>query len=422
MTLFFLHSYAVYGELPQITITEKTNPKIVELYQRLQNAQSKIDEIQSERMDKLSENYKALKENEQSTANKTLTALTTAATGIGGMELARGLAEQQADKEAEQDMAAYIASMRCTYGDGKQVKAGPDEIELPGANDETLMKLRSEYFALAKDLKQRKEALGMAPGIESEEIMDKSQMGLYDDENIGISSGAYASLYRAKALESEEDQTNIDKEKKSSKTRVIAGGVAAGVGTVGGIVGNAIINKDAPKNESDKIQREYDNKLKEAKAEQEDLEKQLNEAIAQNSTEVKEFNAKLQQHKDQIANIKQAQKDCQNLFDEYIEKVSALSPVENETDSVPDVELPDVAEQQNLLSKCTECAEKDGKCVKETTVTDTNIQGESAAEQQTVPVVESEQPQINADVNAIVNALKETAEELLNTTGGRGAQ
>ncbi len=186
--------------------------------------------------------YDEAKANEQSLANRTLTALTTAATGIGGMELARGLAEQSADAAADQDMAAYLATFRCTYGNTVQVKAGPDVIELPGGNDTELMQLRSEYFTLAADLKERKEALGMAPGIESEEILDKSQMGLYDDENTGITSGAYASLYRAKALESEEDQEKIDAERKASKNRVIGGAVAAGVGVVGGMVGNSLIN------------------------------------------------------------------------------------------------------------------------------------------------------------------------------------
>ena len=177
-------------------------------------------------------------------ANRTLTAASIATTGIGGMELAMGLSEQRADKDAAADMTAYIETFRCTYGNGKQVKAGPDEIELPGGNDETLMKLRSEYMALAADLKERKTALGMKPGIESEEILDKSKMGLYDDENVGIESGAYSSLYRTQMLGSEEDQAKIDEDAKKSKARVIGGGTAAGVGVVGSAVGSGFINGD----------------------------------------------------------------------------------------------------------------------------------------------------------------------------------
>ena len=197
----------------------------------------------SEKLDKLQKEMAECKATEQSKANRLLTSLSMTATGIGGKELAQGLAEQKADRMAEQSMSAYIATMRCSYGNGKQVKAGTEEIELPGGNDGNIMKYRAEYVALANDLKERKTALGLKPGIESEEILDKSQMGLYDDENIGISDGAYASLYRAQMLGSEKDQQQIDDAKQTSKNRVIGGAVAAGVGVVGGIIGDELINQ-----------------------------------------------------------------------------------------------------------------------------------------------------------------------------------
>ena len=175
-----------------------------------------------------------------------------AATGIGGMQLAQGLAEQKADKDAEQDMAAYMATFRCTYGNGKSVKGGTTEIELPGGNDPEIMKLRNEYFALAADLKERKEALGMKPGIESEVILDKAQMGLYDDENVGITDGAYASLYRA-AMGNEKDQAKLQEMKDTSKKRVVGGAIAVAAGTVVGIVGNQIINGKKTKKETKEI-------------------------------------------------------------------------------------------------------------------------------------------------------------------------
>ena len=216
-----------------------------------------IDDLLDEKI----KNYEDKKANEQSTANKTLTALTTAATGIGGMELAMGLSEQKADKNADANMDAYIQTFRCTYADGKQVKAGPEEIELPGGNIPELMKLRNEYVALANDLKERKTALGMKPGIESEEILDKATMGLYDDENVGITGGAYASLYRAKMLGSEEDQAKIDADKKTSKNRVIAGGVLVGAGVIGGIVGNALINGKKNNNRNTAVTKESTKEL-----------------------------------------------------------------------------------------------------------------------------------------------------------------
>lgn len=420
------------SEVPDLTITENTNPKIVELYQQLQDAKSKIDKIQSERMDKLSENYQALKENEQSLENRTLTAATTATTGIGGMELARGLAEQSADKDAEQDMAAYLATFRCEYGNGKSVKGGTTEIELPGGNDAEIMKLRAEYFALAADLKERKAALGMKPSIESEEILDKSQLGLYDDESVGITDGAYASLYRAQMLGSEKDKTAIDSDKEASKNRVIGGAVAAGAGVVGGIVGNAIINKDAPKNESEAINREYDKQIADATAEQDELARQLDEAIAKNASDVKKYNENLQQHNEQIAAIKQSPADCQSLFTDYMETVSELSPVENETDTVPDISLPEVSDQQALLSECTKCdnkgavfdsetnscscppakpVEKDGKCVEETIVTNESIKDTPGTRQE----VEPEQSNIENDIKLIIDAFKEKAQALKET-------
>ena len=207
-----------------------------------QMAEYQIKSEQLEKLQELQQKYNEAKANEQSLANRTLTALTVAATGIGGMELARGLAEQKADKDADMDMTAYIETMRCTYGNGKQVKGGTEEIELPGANDQNMMNLRAQYVSLAADLKERKNALDMKPGIESEEILDKTQMGLYDDENSGIENGAYSSIYRAKALNDDEDQAKIDEDKDASKKRVMGGGIAAGAGAVGGAVGNILIN------------------------------------------------------------------------------------------------------------------------------------------------------------------------------------
>ena len=196
--------------------------------------------------------YKEAKANEQSLANRTLTAAATAVTGIGGMQLAQGLAEQKADKDAEQDMEAYMATFRCEYGNGKSVKGGTTEIELPGGNDPEMMKLRNEYFTLATSLKERKEALGIKPGIESEIILDKSKMGLYEQENVGITSGTYSSLYRAKMLESEADKTQIDESKETSKNRVVGGGTVAGVGVVGGAVGDYLINGKSSKQKGEK--------------------------------------------------------------------------------------------------------------------------------------------------------------------------
>ena len=206
---------------------------IIDLYKEVEAINYDYEELQKA--------YEDAKANEQSLANRTLTALTVAATGIGGMQLAQGLAEQKADKDAERDMEAYIASMRCEYGNGKSVKAGTTEIELPGANDPEMMKLRNEYFALAASLKERKEALDIKPGIESEVVLDKAQIVLYDNQGIDITDGAYASLYRAK-MGNETNQAKINESKDTSSKRVKGGSIAVGSGMVGGIVGNQLNN------------------------------------------------------------------------------------------------------------------------------------------------------------------------------------
>ena len=195
--------------------------------------QAKIDEAQK--------NLDAAKAKEQSEANKTLEALSIATMGIGAMQLAQGISEKKADAAADADMEEYIKTMRCTYAGGKSVPWGQEEIELPGGNSQDLMNYRAEYFSLAASLKERKAALDLKPGIEAEEILDKASSGLYDDENVGITGGHYASRYRA-AAGSEKDQKGLAAAKKEAKNRMIAGGVIAGVGLVGSVVGNSLIN------------------------------------------------------------------------------------------------------------------------------------------------------------------------------------
>ena len=157
---------------------------------------------------------------------------------------ASALAEQSADTAAELDMSGYIATFRCTYG-SYQAKGGDANITLPGAN--ILLPLYTEYQQLAADLKQRKEALNMSPGIESEVVMDKATSGLYDDTSIGITNGTYASVYRALTNTSGEDAAQLSEQAEKTKSNLTAGAITAGVGAGGSIVGNLIINnpKDA---------------------------------------------------------------------------------------------------------------------------------------------------------------------------------
>lgn len=159
------------------------------------------------------------------------------AMGLGGMQLSQGLYEQDADTTADTQMTAYMQTFRCTYAQEKSVPGGVEGIELPGGNDETMKTLREEYFQLAADLKKRKEALGMEPGIESEVILNKTETELYNNENVGVTTGVYGSWYRAKTG-NESDQAKIKKEKDISSDRVETGIITIGTGGAVGTVTN----------------------------------------------------------------------------------------------------------------------------------------------------------------------------------------
>ena len=153
--------------------------------------------------------------------------------------LASALSEQNADADAERDMAAYLATFRCNWG-SNSVPGGEQNVALAGGNE--LISLYQEYVALANDLKIRKSALDMAAGIESEAILDGATSGLYDDVSTGVTSGAYASLARALADPSGADAQKWAAQKDQTEKILTTGAITAGTGTVGGVVGNVLIN------------------------------------------------------------------------------------------------------------------------------------------------------------------------------------
>ena len=213
-----------------------------------EESQKKIDELQK--------NADAMREKEQSTANRLLGGLSIGATGIGGMQLASAVAENRADDAAERDMAAYLATFRCDYGAGRNIAGGETDVQLPGGN--TLFQLRQEFATLSTDVKTRKEALGLAPGIESEVVMDSANMGLYDDVSLGRTDGAYTSLSRALSNPTGADAAEWAQQRADTSSQLKTGAIVAGVGIVGGIVGDLLINHDAPKEQSDKINAKYE--------------------------------------------------------------------------------------------------------------------------------------------------------------------
>lgn len=198
--------------------------------------------------------YDEAKAREQSLANRLISGVAIGAGGIGGMQLASALAEQRADADAERDMAAYLATFHCDYGAGRNISGGEVNVQLPGAN--VLLPLYNEYTTLAADLKTRKEALGMAPGIESEVILDAATSGLYDNAATGITEGTYTSISRAlmnpNGADAAEWAVQTEQTAQQVKTGGTVAGAGLGVGLVGNIAENVVHNAQSNKNESQK--------------------------------------------------------------------------------------------------------------------------------------------------------------------------
>lgn len=222
-------------------------------------AKPKLSEEDSQKqIAELQKNADEMRKREQSTANKLLGAAGIGAVGIGGMQLASAAAEQNADADAVADMSAYLATFRCDYGAGRNIAGGEYNITLPGAN--VLLPLYNEYTTLAASLKTRKESLGMAPGIESVEILDAATSGLYDNEALGITDGAYTSLSRALMNPTGADAVAWAQQEADTAQQLQTGAITAGAGALVGILGNAAINeigKNRPQENSANILAKY---------------------------------------------------------------------------------------------------------------------------------------------------------------------
>ena len=203
----------------------------------------------------LSENAQKMLDNENSLINKTIGAAGIGAVGIGGSMVGAALSERAADDDAERAMRAYLNTFKCEYGDGKQINGGEVNVELPGGND--MFELYTEYATLANDLKVRKEALGLRPGIESEVSIDKSETGLYDDVGTGITGGAYASIARALQNPDGEDAKMWAAMRAATDSKLKTGAIVAGAGAAASLAANIAVNHNV-KNDVDKIKREYE--------------------------------------------------------------------------------------------------------------------------------------------------------------------
>lgn len=197
--------------------------------------------------------------------DKAITGVSTAAMGIGGMQLAQGLSEQKADKEATSEMQNYLSNLYCTYSN-KRSAYGEKGIMLDSENKLDL--LREEFFNKAADLKYTKEQLGLKAGIESEIVLDEKTTGLYEYQNIGRASSAFGRTSEALMNADSRDAQMIAEQQAASQKRVTGGAIAVAGGAVLSVGGNALLNKYGNKDKAldaakDVMQTTQENKIQE---------------------------------------------------------------------------------------------------------------------------------------------------------------
>ena len=318
--------------------SENLSPDIRAAYDALKESLNSAENLYNEYQSELNENLDAMRETEQSFENRMLGGATMGATGIGGQMLASGLAEQSADDAAIMDMNAYLATFKCDYGMGLNINGGETNITLPGAN--ILLPLRNEYIELATRLRQAKESLGLPLGIESVEILDPTNANLYDNAAVGVTDYALdTAAERAASTETDE--------------KIQTGAITAGVGAAAGLVGNLIINRDAPKERSREITAEYEKNKREIDNEIAENEQALTQAIEDNSKLVEEYNALLRLHKEFVLTITET--ECIPEFQEYIDYINGLDYV---TDMMTDAsELVIEYDLDEMRAAYTECAD-----------------------------------------------------------------
>lgn len=195
--------------------------------------------------------YRNEYDNAQSWANKGITAGSTLLTGEGAMMAAQAIAEQKADKKAEEQMAEWISKMGCEYGNGQQVNLGKEET-LPAGD---LAKYYAEYKQLADKLKETKTALNLRPGIESEVLYDRAETGLYQYANAERQSGGFTSLSRALMNPEGADAEQWNAQKAEVAKDLTTGTLLTAGGLVVGAAGNYLVNRNHKKEYQDLIQK-----------------------------------------------------------------------------------------------------------------------------------------------------------------------
>ena len=169
------------------------------------------------------------RENELSRQNRTLTAATMAATGIGGMQLARGMAEQRADQHGADTMDAYLRSIRCGIGVNRNLTLG-EQGTAPGRSAE-FGDAVMEAVMLAQQISNARNHLGMHPGMEEDFLNMIDTSMLFTGR--GSDTEGFANRF-------DTAQERLDS--GAARDRMAAGGAMVGGGVAGGIAGNQMIN------------------------------------------------------------------------------------------------------------------------------------------------------------------------------------
>ncbi len=164
------------------------------------------------------------------------------AMGIGLSQTMSAAAEQRADAAATADMTALLNAIYCSYNNG--VRGNLDEYGLQTDGMNAIDELRAEYMNLATSLKVRKESLGLTAGIESEEILDKADTGLYSNmaAMTEMRDGVYAN--RANAIRDGygADAAELAESANDTKQKLTTGAITAAGGVVVGVAGDVLID------------------------------------------------------------------------------------------------------------------------------------------------------------------------------------
>ena len=177
---------------------------------------------------------KEKRENELSQQNRMLTGATMLATGLGGMQLAQGVAEQRSDQHGAETMDNYLASIRCGIGNNRDLKIN-ESGTTPGRATE-FGDAVMDAVTLAQRISNAKNHLGMQPGMEADMLSLIDTSMLYTGR--GSNTDGVANKF---------DTARERLDSNSAQNRMIAGGAMAGAGVAGGIAGNDLINNEDTK-------------------------------------------------------------------------------------------------------------------------------------------------------------------------------